>query len=145
MLRCVLLFLPTSTMIDLSKLFCKKKTRINRHAMAPAVWFSVAVYICMFIPRFLLYFVSSNKKLFQFSFSLCPFSFHKYLKNFPPRTTPSHEWWFEFFHYIFFVLFCSSAQIHTAAKLPKSVWLSLWGKLLNDIGVFHFSFHATLC
>ena len=46
MLRCVLLFLPTSTMIDLSKLFCKKKTRINRHAMAPAVWFSVAVYIC---------------------------------------------------------------------------------------------------
>ena len=33
-------------MIDLSKLFCKKKTRINRHAMAPAVWFSVAVYIC---------------------------------------------------------------------------------------------------
>ena len=70
MCRCVPLFLPTSTMIDLSKLFCKKKTRINRHAMAPAVWFSVAVYICMFIPRFLLYFVSSNKKLFQFSFYL---------------------------------------------------------------------------
>ena len=77
--------------------------------------------------------------------SVCPFSFHKYLKIFPPHTIPSHEWWFEFFHYIFFVLFCSSAKTHTASKLPKSVWLSLWGKLLNDIGDFHFSFHATLC